>query len=84
MHKEINVWRKMEKGDLVRYRCLQSIQTGQFSVQSADFYPSGDLKLMQQHEQQFIELLMREENINPTFATLEDAIRNHDCEFGNQ
>ena len=38
MFKAIDVWRRVSDSEAVRYRCFQCLQTGKYSVQSADFY----------------------------------------------
>ncbi|MCB1045104.1 MAG: hypothetical protein KDC35_19330 [Acidobacteria bacterium] len=77
------MWRPMANGSLLRYRILESVETGRFRVQSADFYVSNDLKRMQEHEQQFMDLLLWQDSDFESFDSMEEAIKHHDNEFDN-
>ena len=86
LFKVIDVWKRISDSEAVRHRCFQSLQTGKFSVQSADFYrlpndPSQSSELEQQH----IELLIEQapDQRSGAYETLEAAIKAHEAEFGS-
>lgn len=59
LYRTIDVWERKDNGTLVRYRCFESIDSGRFSVQSADFYHDG--KVTANLENQFVELLTEQD-----------------------
>lgn len=67
---------------VARYRCLESLDTGKYSVQSADFYHDG--KESRELEDQFIELLTEQDPAERSgeYDTLEAAIAAHKRDFG--
>ena len=77
----------MDGKTLVRYRCFEILASNRFCVQSSDYYrlPLDESQLAQS-DLQFLELLIEEapETRVKTYVTLEDAIRMHDQDFGNQ
>lgn len=84
LYKAIDVWKRNEEAQLVRYRCFQVLSTGKYCVQSADFYevPTAVAKATDL-ERQFLELLR---DASPDtraggFDSLEEAIANHDKYF---
>ena len=68
---------------MVRYRCFESLSSGKFCVQSADFYHDG--KLTANLDTQCIELLMEQEPARRSgeYETLKEAIAAHQRTFGN-
>ncbi len=79
-----DVWKRKGKDGLVRYRCFEDRSSGQFCVQSADFYqPPVAVDRLLQLEKQFIELLLEESPFSRSgsFATVEEAIADHDASF---
>jgi hypothetical protein len=85
MFKAIDVWKRISDSEAVRYRCFQSLQTGKYSVQSADFYrlhgnPDQSAQLERQHIELFIEQAPDERT--GAYETLEAAIETHEAEFG--
>ena len=84
MFKAIDVWKRISASKAVRYRCFQSLQTGKYSVQSADFYslpenPSQSALLERQHLELFIEQAPDERT--RAHETLNAAIETHEAEF---
>lgn len=81
-----DVWRRTEGPTLTRYRCLKILENGKFFVKSADFYRLPlSAQQLEEHERSFIEFLL-EDSISgavKTFDSVEEAISNHDKEFGN-
>jgi hypothetical protein len=80
-YRSFDVWRRRGTHTLARYRCFEDCSTGRFCVQSADFYrlPVTN-EQVQSLEKQFIELLMDQSPFerSESFASIEEAIRNHD------
>lgn len=87
MYKSIDIWKRVDRKTLVRYRCFEILASNRFCVQSSDYYylPLDESQLAQS-DRQFLELLIGEapETRAETYATLEEAIRMHDREFENQ
>jgi len=85
LFKTIDVWKRVDGGGAIRYRCFELIPEGRFCVQSADFYrPGHDDQSTESLDKQFRELFLEQspdERAQRTFASLEEAIANHDEEF---
>jgi hypothetical protein len=86
MFKAIDVWKRISDSEAVRYRCFQNLQTGKYSVQSADFYrlpenPTQSPQLERQHLELFVEQAPDERT--GAHETLEAAIEAHEAEFGS-
>jgi hypothetical protein len=84
MFKVIDVWRRVDEHTAVHYRCYQSLTTGRYSVQSADFYrlPVDETQaaaLYRQSVELFIEQAPDERSAD--FDTIEQAIAAHDGSF---
>jgi hypothetical protein len=84
MFKAIDVWKRISDSAAVRYRCFQCLQTGKYSVQSADFYrlpgnPNESAQLERQHIELFIE--QAPDGRSEAYETLEAAIEAHEAEF---
>ena len=84
MFKAFDVWKRVSDTKAVRYRCFQSLQTGKYCVQSADFYhlhqnPHQTID----HERQSIELFIEQapDERTKAYASLEEAIEAHELEF---
>jgi len=82
MYRAIDVWERKNGGTAVRYRCLQSLDTGRYCVQTADFYHHG--KPAVSLDNQFIELFTEQDPAQRSseYDTLEAAIVAHKREFG--
>jgi hypothetical protein len=84
LFRAFDVWRRAD-GYAVRYRCFQLVDSGKFTVQSADFYrlPSSPEQVLSL-DRQFLELFIEQgpDERSSTFATLEEAIAHHEREFG--
>ena len=82
LYRTIDVWERNDTRTVVRYRCFESLETGRYCVQSADFYHHG--KATPDVEGQFIELLTEEDPVQRSgeHDTLAAAIAAHKREFG--
>ncbi len=83
-YKAIDVWKRLDDGRLVRYRCFQVVSTGRYCVQSADYYNLPlSIEEDRRFDRQFKELLIEQapEHRSETWVTLEEAVLNHDREF---
>jgi hypothetical protein len=81
---ETSIWRRVDETTVIRYRCLQDMNTKEFAVQSADFFrlPLNE-KQFRFSEKQFVELFA-EQFIRERcdwFESADGAIRVHDEEF---
>jgi len=84
MFKAIDVWKRISDSEAVRYRCFQNLQSGKYSVQSADFYRLPESPAQSaQLERQYVELFPEEapDERTGTYETLKEAINAHDAEF---
>jgi len=81
LYRTIDVWERKNSLTVVRYRCLESLDTGRYSVQSADFFHDG--KLPAHLDAQFLELFMEQDPAERSgaHATLKTAIDAHNQEF---
>lgn len=81
LYRQIDVWERSDGKKLVRYRCLESLNTGKFHVQSADFYRDG--KDLAGSDRQFCELLAEEDPARRSegYDTLANAIAAHKRDF---
>ena len=81
LYKPIDVWKRVDENEAVRYRCFESLKSKRFSVQSADFYR---LPFKEQQnvnlDRQFVELFLEADPAKRggEHATLEEAIAAHD------
>jgi hypothetical protein len=79
-----DIWRRKDTETLVRYRCFEHLETAGFCVQNADFYraPVTD-EYLWQLEKQYLELLLEEDPFSRSgsFASVEEAIEEHDASF---
>ena len=85
MFKAVDVWKRLDNGGLARYRCFELLPDHRYCVQSVDFYNEPlNVKTVHELDQQFIELLLEAapNSENETYGTLEEAIANHDLDFG--
>jgi hypothetical protein len=87
MFEYISVWKRVSDSELILYRCFKNLATGRYCVQSADFYRLPmNAKQVAFLEENFLRLFAAaspEERSN-SFATLEEAIREHVRKFGDQ
>jgi hypothetical protein len=85
LYRAFDVWKREGTQTIVRYRCFENLGTGGFCVQSADFYRSPVTEeRMNELQGQYIELLLQESPFKRagSFATVEEAIRDHIEIFG--
>ena len=84
LYRAIDVWKRVDGSTAVRYRCLESLQSKMYCVQSADFYrlPLAD-KQISNLDAQFLELLIEQEpsTRGGEYPTLDEAITAHDRDF---
>jgi hypothetical protein len=80
-YKAIDVWERKDR-TVVRYRCFESLDTGRYCVQSADFCHHG--KHLANLDNQFIELLTEQDPAQRSgdYETLQAAIAAHKRDFG--
>jgi hypothetical protein len=86
LFKAIDVWKRISDSEAVCYRCFQSLQTGRYCVQSADFHHLPENPIQSPHlEGQHIELFIQQAPDERTraYETLEEAIEAHEAEFGS-
>jgi hypothetical protein len=83
LYKAIDVWERQDSRKVVRYRCVESLNTGKFSVQSAEFYRDG--KQSEVSDRQFIELLTEDDPAGRAgeYTSLSEAITAHKREFAD-
>lgn len=84
LYREINVWKRLLDGRILRYRCFELLPSGGYCVQSADFCDAKSAGANQAYcDQQFAELLIEEapENRSGVYPSLLEAIAAHDREF---
>jgi hypothetical protein len=85
LYESVDVWKRVSKSELIRYRCFKNIATNKFSVQSADFYHvPPDSAQVANLEKQYLELLAEQapdERSEAAFSSLAEAIEAHDREF---
>ena len=81
LYRTVDVWERKNSRTVVRYRCFESLDSGRFSVQSADFY--HDRKSPANLHNQFAELLTEQDPAERSgeHATLKAAIEAHNREF---
>lgn len=83
---EVLVWKRIDNTSSVRYFCFHDLVTGQYCVQSADFFNTPiDTKQVQQFQKQSIELFAESSPIERCewFESLAEAIKCHDEDFNN-
>jgi hypothetical protein len=80
-YRAIDVWERKDRHTVVCYRCFKSLDTGKYSVQSADFY--NDSKKSSELDDQFIELLTEQDPVERSgqHESLGAAIAAHKREF---
>ncbi len=84
MYQAITIWKRCD-GMAICYRCLQNVESGKFTVQSADEYHlpvSAEWKTKM--DLQFVELLIEdapEARVGRSFDTIAEAIEHHDKTF---
>jgi len=86
LYKSFDIWKKTAEDELVRYRCFEILSSGQFCVQCADFFQYPPDQTQNQFlTEQFYEFLLDEDpdKRSKTFASIEEAIKNYDAEFGS-
>jgi hypothetical protein len=83
LYKSIDVWERQDSRTVVRYRCVESLSTGKFSVQSADFY--RDAQESEISDRQFIALLAEDDPAVRAgeYASLSEAITAHKRDFND-
>ncbi len=84
MYKKIEVWKRVSENEMVLFICFETIPSGKFVVQSADFYRVGsEVEQYLSMKKQQIELFVEEtpDSRSDTFHSLEEAIQAHLDEF---
>jgi hypothetical protein len=83
--REITVWKRVTDVESVRYTCFESLETGRFCVQVADFVrlPLDDVVAHQQRRLRTELLLEGQLGACSWHATLVEAINAHDADFGD-
>jgi hypothetical protein len=81
-YRAIDVWERKDADTVVRYRCFESLDTGRYCIQSADFCRHG--KHPVHLDNQFIELLTEQDPAQRSgeYDTLKAAIAAHKRDFG--
>lgn len=86
LYMAMNVFRRLESGEVVVYRCFKKLPDQGYVVQSADRVrvPVQE-HIVRQHEAQFWELLIEEapEVRGGLFPTVEEAIAQFDRSFND-
>jgi hypothetical protein len=85
LYQELIVWRRVDDATAVRYRCLRSFATNQYSIQSVDFYRVPyDRKSASDWDAQFVELFCESDPAERAgaFDSVEEAIAAHERDFG--
>ena len=81
---ELKVWKRRDAKTAVLYRCFQDLGTGQFTVQSCDFFrlPVDDEQL-RDSDGRFVELLIEAApgDRSGWFGSVDEAIAAHDRHF---
>ena len=84
LYKQVFVFERQDNEIIIRYCCYESLSTGMFYVQNADFirHPFTENTMPEFHTQS-IELFTAEDISKRTegFASLSDAIVNHKTQF---
>lgn len=84
LYKSHLVWRRMDERSAVRYCCFQSLSDGRYAVQNADyFHLPFDSERTRHADMLSVELFIEVDVLERCqwFASLEDAIRNHERVF---
>ena len=81
-YRAIDVWERKDGRTVVLYRCFESLNSGRYCVQSADFYYDG--KLSANLDSEFIELLTEQDPAQRSgeYDSLKAAIAAHKRDFG--
>ena len=85
LYQAFDVWKRISKNRLVRYRCFKHLPSGKFSVQSADFYSvPPDIGCISEHGTQYLELLAEQapDERSGAFNSIEEALESHEKTFG--
>lgn len=82
MYRRHDVWSRIDDDQVVCYRTFEDLTSGEFFVQSKDFFwRSGRDPLvtqLQRSEAQLIDLIGRDVPSRRTYRTIEEAIRAHE------
>jgi hypothetical protein len=84
MYKAIDIWKRIDEDQGVRYRCFQRLNDGFYCVQSADFYSLPlDEDQIRYLDKKFLEFLIEEDPDQRVemHETLEKAILIHEKDF---
>lgn len=84
IYERIDVWIRDPRARV--YRCFRVHPDGRYVVQSCDFVDPLVKARLASFEEQLAELFLEEppDERSTSFPSLEEAIRNHDMEFGNE
>ena len=81
---EVKVWKRLDDGRLVLYRCIQHVGGGLYAVQSADFFSAAaGGQALAESDARFIELLRDTSALERCswHDDLESAVAAHDRDF---
>ena len=83
LYKSVDVRERQDGRTVVRYRCVESLSTGKFSVQSADFYRDGNEPEIS--DRQFIDLLTEDDPARRAgeYGSLAEAKAAHKRDFSD-
>ena len=84
MYRSIPIWRRLSEDKAVRYSCFEDLETGEFCVQSADFFALPiEANMLAYADVQFVELFIEEDPRERCewFVSIEDAILGHIKKF---
>jgi len=87
LFRTVDVWKRLDSGGAVCYRCFELLPSGSFCVQSADYYDNGEVaEATQKFSKQYLELFLEEyPNIrSEVFDSLEEAIYRFDADFSDE
>jgi hypothetical protein len=81
-YRAIDVWERKNAHTVVRYRCFESLDTGRYCIQSADFCHHG--KTVGELGKSVVELFTEQDPAQRSgeYDTLKAAIAAHKREFG--
>ena len=80
MYESIDVWKRLDKQTLARYRCFRSLKNNKYTVQSLDCYRVPfDTAQINFFENQFLELLVEErpDRRSKGYDSLDEAIEKY-------
>jgi hypothetical protein len=81
LYRAVDVWERQDEHTVIKYRCFQSLSSGKYCVQSADFFRSGTQPRVS--DDHYVELFLQQDPTERAgeYITLEEAIAAHKREF---